>query len=203
MEEQQITLKSVPLYFNKFLSSLDVKAMSTRQVGAYFLLLINSIDQVTPGYLHTDEVGLRNIVKLNDKQWQEDRNRVLKKFKHNDLGYHNEAMVKAIQEQIDNIERDKNANKIVGANDKADFTLHGNSGLHPLQEYIENFFTNVKKIHSQLTHRQCEKLLKECKFSDSLIISKLIKLENTFGAHNRYTSVFLTLKDWCERELKK
>ncbi len=200
---QQIKLKSVPLYFEKFLSSLDVKAMSTREVGAYFLLLANSVSQDDQGYLNVDEEGLRNIVKLSESEWEKDRKRIMKKFKHCERGYYNEAMVRAIEKQIQIIVADMNSNKIVDVNEKIDLTPENNSGLHPLQEYVEKHFTNIKKMHNQLTFMQCEKLIKGLKFSDKLIISKLVKMENTVNIHNRYTSIFLTLKDWCEKELKR
>lgn len=199
-----VSLKSVPLYFQKFLGSLDVKAMTTREIGAYMLLLTNSIDQPTPGYLNTDEGGLANIARLTIEEWHKDKKRVLKKFKHTDQGYYNTAMLKAIAEALSKIESEKNMDKLATVTDKYDISHpHKDDLIHPLQKWIEEKCTYIKRIEGQLTYKQCEALLKKHKFDPELIKQKIKLIENTKDAHKRWNTVFITLEDWCLKETSK
>ena len=199
----KVSLKYIPFYFQKFLSSLDVKAMNTREIGAYILLLINSIDQPLPGYMDTDEEGLMNIAKLTPEQWSKDRTRILKKFRHNENGYFNSAMVNAINQTLFKISQEASANGITDAPDNPTLTPERGVTIHPLQEYVDKHLTNVKKIYNQLTFSQCEKLLSFHKFSKELIVNKLKKMENVYGIHTKVNYVYSTLVEWCEKEIRR
>jgi uncharacterized protein YdaU (DUF1376 family) len=178
--------------------------MTTREIGAYTTLLFTSISQPNPGYLNTDEEGLARIAKLTPQDWAHDRKRVFKKFKHNDLGYHNPAMLLAITEQLEKIINEKNADKLASNDEKVDIkTKTAGEKEHPLQKWIDAKCTFIKRIEGQLTYRQCESLLDEYKIDPELIKDKIKRIENTKDAHKKWNTVYLTLKEWCLAEMKK
>lgn len=172
----------IKFYYGRFLSSLDVKAMKTSEVGAYALLLFNSIDQNIRGHLPDDDETLRKITGLGPKTWAESKQRILKKFKKSAKGYYNEMMLKVL---TDNLEA---AAKLPSESKE----------LHPLQQYIAKFPRISKLYDQQLTYKQCEMLMTQ--FSLKYLKEKIMAMEN----YNKvYPSVFLTLQSWCIRDMKK
>ena len=71
---------------------------------------------------------------------------------------------------------------------------------HPLQLFIFKGFPIVSKLQTQLTFEDCEALVK--KFPKDLIVEKLEAMDNTSGIEKAKNSVNLTLKKWCEEDLK-
>jgi len=72
--------------------------------------------------------------------------------------------------------------------------------IHPLRLYVSQNFTNVSKLKTQLTNKQCIDLLKE--FGNKLIDEKLKAMENTAQLTKKNLSVYLTLVNWCSKETK-
>ena len=60
--------------------------------------------------------------------------------------------------------------------------------------------TNVRRIKDQITEEQFMKLMK--KYNLSQIMKKIESLENKKDAPKRYTSVYLTVKSWLEKDNK-
>ena len=71
---------------------------------------------------------------------------------------------------------------------------------HPLQLFIFKNFPLVTKIHTQLTFENCEALAD--RFPKDLIVKKLEALENRKDQYKQYSSVYITLKSWCDDDLK-
>lgn len=70
---------------------------------------------------------------------------------------------------------------------------------HELQDFINAHCPNIKKIQTQITLNQCERILK--KYPDPEFIKrKLRDMENRKGIAKDYMSVYLTLDSWCERD---
>lgn len=72
---------------------------------------------------------------------------------------------------------------------------------HKLQQYVFDNFKNVSKMQIQLTPEQCENLKNE--FTTDIIISTLESMENYKPLLKKNTSVYLTLKNWANRDLKR
>ena len=70
--------------------------------------------------------------------------------------------------------------------------------LHPLQEFINGEFENIKKLKKQLTYEQCETLL--AKYGKIKIADTLIAMENKADLSKKYVSVYLTLSTWLKRD---
>lgn len=73
--------------------------------------------------------------------------------------------------------------------------------VHPLQVFILKYFPVVGKIDTQLTYENCQELLE--KFPRDFIVEKLESMENRNGIEKKYTSVNITLKKWCQDDLKE
>ncbi len=174
--------KFIEFYYRRFLASIDVKAMTTAEVGAYILLLLNSIDQNERGHLPLDEEKLRKLTGMGPKTWEKSKDKVLIKFKKNSKGYYNETMLKVIKEEVNS----------------ASLAPENNNELHPLQKYVASFPRISKLYPYQLTFKQCEMLLAQ--FSKSYIEEKIGKMENN---RNVWPSVFQTIQIWCKKDLKK
>ncbi len=69
-----------PFYTGDFLASPDVQLMEAHEVGAYLLLLANSWQSDTPGYLPNQESRLRRVCRLSADQWKESRDLLLSKW---------------------------------------------------------------------------------------------------------------------------
>jgi len=174
--------KFIKFYYGRFLASIDVKTMNTSEVGAYVLLLLNSIDQNERGHLPDDDETLRKITGMGPKTWAKSKSKILKKFKKNGNGYYNETMLKVIMDEI-------NVAASLPSNTKE---------IHPLQQYVANFPRITKLYPQQLTFKQCELLMAQ--FSLKYLQSKIMAMEN-YG--KTYPSVFITLQTWCINDLKK
>jgi len=97
-----VTVQSWIQWFPRdFLASLAVQRMTTRQIGAYLLLLWWSwLNSEEPCHLPADESGLRELAKENEAEWKEDRKKVLAKFETSDHGtIYNERLLACYQEQ--------------------------------------------------------------------------------------------------------
>ena len=70
---------------------------------------------------------------------------------------------------------------------------------HYLQEYV---FTleNVSKLKKQLTENECIELVN--KYDEDLINKVLLSMEN-YSKIKNYTSVYLTCKNWCDKEIER
>ena len=232
-------MEHIKFYFERFLRSKDVIGMTTSEVGAYALLLFNSINQENKGYLPKDMDLIRKMTRLPNKQWQLSKTKLMKKFNQCEKGYYNEMMLLQVEKSLRKSANNSNAakgrkkaaassevfsetkiqqqNKVkVLAKAKNDIVVQAvkptkspavkevksvNNMMmefHKLQDYVEKYFVNIKKIENQLTYKQCEMLTD--KFSKELIISKLKKMENTMNISGKYSSVFITLEEWCKKD---
>lgn len=73
--------------------------------------------------------------------------------------------------------------------------------LHELQKAIKEFLPNVSKIQTQITSEQCEKIIQQ--FGRNLVWDKLKAMENKKDIQKKYTSVYLTLTNWCKMQVDK
>lgn len=82
-----------------FLSSMRVQAMSVEEVGAYFLLLINSWLQEDQCYLPADDELLRKVSRMVTEQWVTHRSVILSCFEEEDGRIFNRRLLQVKQEQ--------------------------------------------------------------------------------------------------------
>ena len=96
-------------YAGDFLSSPDVQAMDTREIGAYCLLLFNAWQGDLPGHLPNNEDRLRRMTRLTVAEWEVSRELLLSKFPVADMGHtrYNPRLVAEAEKQAEN--RAKNA----------------------------------------------------------------------------------------------
>lgn len=92
------------LYAGDFLSSPDVQAMDTREVGAYCLLLFNAWQGDMPGHLPNNEERLRRLTKMSAAEWAVSRELLLSKFPEaeNGLTRYNPRLIVEAQKQAAN-----------------------------------------------------------------------------------------------------
>jgi len=113
-----------PLYVQDFLSSIDVQSMNVTEIGAYFLLLINSWIQEEPCFLPNDDKKLKSITKLSDTQWDSYKSTILAKFKEKGDKLFNPKLLKIYQEKQEilktKIEGGKKGAKIRWSSHKTD-----------------------------------------------------------------------------------
>lgn len=95
-----------PLYTGDFLASPDVQLMGAHEVGAYVLLLMNSWQSDTPGYLAADEGRLRRICRFTPEQWADSREILLGKWPLAENGLlHNPRLLREADVQLARRER--------------------------------------------------------------------------------------------------
>lgn len=72
--------------------------------------------------------------------------------------------------------------------------------VHPLQKYIKNNLEFVSKLERQLTHEQAEKILKD--YPDKKLVAQTLgEMENYKPLTRRYRSVYLTLRNWLDKNI--
>lgn len=71
---------------------------------------------------------------------------------------------------------------------------------HALRLYVSQNFPNVSKLKTQLSNKECIELLK--KFGNTLIDEKLKAMENSAKLTKNNLSVYLTLTNWCNKDIK-
>lgn len=71
---------------------------------------------------------------------------------------------------------------------------------HPLQKYIAQNLPRVSKLEEQLSVKECETL--DEKFSKQVIEKVLNAMENYKQLLKKYSSVYRTVNNWCEREMQ-
>ena len=76
-----------------------------------------------------------------------------------------------------------------------------NVDIHPLKKWVAENLKTVSLLKIQLTNKQCAELLE--KYDKQLIRSKLEAMDNKPDLTKKYSSVYLTLKKWCEMEEEK
>jgi hypothetical protein len=76
--------------------------------------------------------------------------------------------------------------------------IYLNNKNHPLQNFIIQNFKNVKKLKDQLTHEEAVKLSEN--YSKKLLAEKIEAMENRPDLTKKYSSVYLTLNNWCKKE---
>lgn len=69
-------------------------------------------------------------------------------------------------------------------------------GKHFLNDQIIDNFQNIRKLKTQLSFEQCEKL--EMEFNRSEILAVFEAMENFKPLISKYSSVFLTTKNWLQ-----
>jgi len=90
-----------PFYTGDFLASPDVQLMEAHEVGAYTLLLANSWQTDTPGYLTADEGRLRRICRFSVEQWADSRELLLSKWPMAENGMrHNPRLLREAGVQV-------------------------------------------------------------------------------------------------------
>jgi hypothetical protein len=67
---------------------------------------------------------------------------------------------------------------------------------HGLQKYIAEELKNVSKLKIQLSYKEAQTLTE--KYPKQLIKDKLLAMENKADLTKKYTSVYLTLNNWCK-----
>jgi hypothetical protein len=72
--------------------------------------------------------------------------------------------------------------------------------IHPLRLFVSDNFPNVSKMKTQLTNENCIELIE--RFKKPLIHEKLLAMENTAQLTKKNLSVYLTLINWCSKEIK-
>jgi len=73
--------------------------------------------------------------------------------------------------------------------------------IHALRLYVSENFPNVSKMKNQLTNENCIELV--TKFGSTLIRDKLLAMENTAQLTKKNLSVYLTLINWCSKDIKQ
>lgn len=86
-------------YPQDFISSLDVQLMTTKEVGAYILLLANSWIQEDQCFLPDDENILMRIARMTKEEWDGSAIAVLKKFKKKNGKIYNTRLLKELEKQ--------------------------------------------------------------------------------------------------------
>jgi hypothetical protein len=70
---------------------------------------------------------------------------------------------------------------------------------HDLQKYILENLKIVSKMKQQMSFEDCEKIIS--KYGIELVNKKLLAMENYKELLKKNNSVFLTLNNWCDREV--
>lgn len=73
--------------------------------------------------------------------------------------------------------------------------------VHPLQKHISENYPEVSKLKTQLTFQNSQLLCKS--FSKQMIEDVLKDMENHKELTKKYTSVYLTVSQWCRRRKEK
>jgi len=89
------------MYPKDFLTSIKVQTMTTKEVGAYCLLLFNCWLQEDQGYLPNDDETLKALSKMTDKEWEKSKNSILKNFKKKGNKIFNKRMMKELDKLKD------------------------------------------------------------------------------------------------------
>lgn len=71
---------------------------------------------------------------------------------------------------------------------------------HPLQVHIRDSFKEVSKLKIQLTYQQADELVN--KYDRKIIHTVLLAMENKADLLKKYKSVYLTIDNWCKREME-
>ena len=82
-----------PLYPADFVSDGDVEAMSTLEIGAYFLLVCKAWAENPPASIPADDRILARWTRLSDKEWRDCKGAVLRAWKlKKDKRYHQKRL---------------------------------------------------------------------------------------------------------------
>lgn len=73
-----------------------------------------------------------------------------------------------------------------------------NEAFEKFNNLVDENATNVRRIKNQITEDQFMKLMK--KYNSAQIMKTIESLENYKDAPKRYTSVYLTVKHWLDKE---
>ena len=72
---------------------------------------------------------------------------------------------------------------------------------HPLQIFIKEKYPTVFSMDEKITPEQCDTLIS--KFGKPMIVTILGQMENWKPLLKKNTSAYLTLNNWCDREVEK
>lgn len=135
-------------YAGDFLSSPDVQAMDTREVGAYCLLLLNAWQGDLPGHLPNNEDRLRRICRMTVAEWEVSGELLLSKFPVADMGHtrYNPRLVAEAQKQAENRAKKSENGKRGGRPSKSKTEANGNQQLS-----IEKQMLSKTKANDKLT----------------------------------------------------
>jgi hypothetical protein len=99
----------------------------------------------------------------------------------------------------------KEGSNIIDSNNNKNKNDEEKKELHPLQKAIKEKLPTVSKLKTQLTEKDCERLVDE--FDKNVIWEILEAMENKADLLKKYSSVNLTIRSWIairrEKELEK
>lgn len=100
----------------------------------------------------------------------------------------------------DKKEKNEKNNKEEDINIVSHETKIKNEEFEKFNKLVDENATNVRRIKDQMTEEQFMKLMK--KYNLTQIMKKIESLENCKEAPKKYVSVYLTVKNWLERDNK-
>ena len=77
----------------------------------------------------------------------------------------------------------------------------GGAEIHSLNRWISNELPNVKKMGKQMKSDECDKLIAD--YGKALVQTVLESMENYKGVEKKYTSVYLTARNWAEMRIRE
>lgn len=196
---------SVEFFFNDWHGG--TMTMSRHQKGCYIDLLTA---QFNNGHLSLDEV--RNVLGNDFAAWQ---GILQKKFAQDSDGrFFNVRLDFQIKKKgAYNKSRESNLGSNggdspphmdydngLGSDSATGFRGSAEGEIHPLQKFISENYPTVSKLSHQITYEECQKL--DSLYSKQVIERVLNSMENYKQLLKKYSSVFRTLLNWCEREIK-
>lgn len=93
----KILFPSMPVVVFDFLTSKTARRMSTEEIGAYWLLLMEAWVSDPPCFLENNSEFLRNTCKISSYKWPKIKKNLLKNFKEKDGYLYNERQCKEYQ----------------------------------------------------------------------------------------------------------
>lgn len=117
-----------PLYVNDFASDGKVEAMTTEEVGAYFLLLCKAWNEKPCGSIPNDDVILARWARLDAARWSECKHHVLECFTSQaDNRLHQKRMQRVYREVLDAKAKRSQAGRLGAERRWGDSNANGNA----------------------------------------------------------------------------
>jgi len=182
-----------------------VEKLPPDKAGELFLLILQHVNGKAPNVddllLQIAFQPIKNQLERDFESWEDTCSKRSKAGKASaDKRQHMSTHVESVKHKSTNSTDNVNDTVTVNVTETATdiVTVNENDIVipHPLQQFVKNL-KEVSRIKTQLTHANCEALLRD--HGEEMVKEILLAMENTKGITNKYTSVYLTVNAWAHR----